>query len=424
MLNYYDDVDYGTRLWRAGYKVVVAPDAWIDHGVGAAGGDSPRKRLLCERHRMRVVLKHAPARTLARWAAQEARSLRTAPAPVRLQKLRSIVWNVSYLPSVLTSRRRMRYAPSAPDDLLDGSWGDGFPVGVPLRLRPTPERGGTAVEMGDPDSVGQLLHGWFPPERVDERSYRWAGLRAAVLVHLDEHVARMQLDYAHVPVDIGAIDVQIRRVGSAEPLTPVWATRLLWQYIARSVENHPLALAPGAYEVVFASARGWSDPPDETRLLSFALSSVAFAETFAVTPGGLDMAGADAEEQLVNGWFEAEEGPFGPYRWGTSRAVAVVRLSEPARAARLRYRPPPGPIGGLRVALTPLGTSREAWSTQLPWRESVWREESIALEVAAGDYLLSFDVDTTWSNPEGRDQAAGAESRLLGFALSSFTFAS
>jgi GT2 family glycosyltransferase len=33
MLNYYDDVDYGVRLWRAGFRVVVAPDARIDHGV-------------------------------------------------------------------------------------------------------------------------------------------------------------------------------------------------------------------------------------------------------------------------------------------------------------------------------------------------------------------------------------------------------
>ncbi len=68
MLNYYDDVDYGMRLWRAGWRVVVAPDAWIDHGFGGAGGegDSSRKRLLCERHRMRVVLEHAPH---ARWHA-------------------------------------------------------------------------------------------------------------------------------------------------------------------------------------------------------------------------------------------------------------------------------------------------------------------------------------------------------------------
>ena len=68
MLNYYDDVDYGVRLWRAGYRVLVAPDAWIDHAFGGAGGDSDRKRLLCERHRMRVVLKHSSTRTLSRWA--------------------------------------------------------------------------------------------------------------------------------------------------------------------------------------------------------------------------------------------------------------------------------------------------------------------------------------------------------------------
>ncbi|HEY4809828.1 MAG TPA: glycosyltransferase family 2 protein, partial [Solirubrobacteraceae bacterium] len=38
MLNYYDDVDYGIRLWRAGYRVVVADEAWIDHGFGKSGG--------------------------------------------------------------------------------------------------------------------------------------------------------------------------------------------------------------------------------------------------------------------------------------------------------------------------------------------------------------------------------------------------
>ena len=63
MLNYYDDVDYGVRLWRAGCRVAVAPGAWIDHGfagAGGEGGDSDHKRLLCERHRMRVVLKPPP----------------------------------------------------------------------------------------------------------------------------------------------------------------------------------------------------------------------------------------------------------------------------------------------------------------------------------------------------------------------------
>ena len=62
MLNYYDDVDYGMRLWRAGYRVIVAEEAWVDHDFGHSGGSSTRKQLLCERHRMRVVLKHASLR--------------------------------------------------------------------------------------------------------------------------------------------------------------------------------------------------------------------------------------------------------------------------------------------------------------------------------------------------------------------------
>ena len=187
--------------------------------------------------------------------------------------------------------------------------------------------------MDDPDAEGQLLHGWFPAERVDERSYRWAGLHAAALVHLDEPAGRMRLDYAHVPVDIGAIDVCIRRVGSTEPLTPVWATRLLWQYIARSVENHPLALAAGDYEVVFSAARGWSNPPLETRSLAFALAHMSFEQTYEIASGGLDMASLAVEQQLVTGWFEPERSPVRSYRWATGHAAVVVRLAESASSA-------------------------------------------------------------------------------------------
>jgi len=423
MLNYYDDVDYGTRLWRAGYRVAVAPDAWIDHGFGAARGDSARKRLLCERHRMRIVLKHAPARLLATWAAWEARGLRTATRPVRVQKLRSIAWNLRHLPSTLAGRWRLRNAPAVPDELLDSSWGDGFPVGMPLRLTPAPQRAGPSIDMSEPEALDQLLHGWFPAERVGERSYRWAATSAAALVHLDAPARRLRLDYAHVPVDIGGVDVSIRRVGSSEPLEVAWQARLAWQYLARSVENHPLALAPGDYEVRFASARGWSDPPHETRSLALALSSLAFVDSFTLAAGGLNMADAEVEEQLVKGWFEAEDGPMGRYRWTTGHAAAVVRVAESARSVHLSYRLAPASIGSLRVGLTPLDGPGETWSTRLPWRDAEWREEALAADLAPGDYLLSLDTETAWSNPEGLDPMLGPENRTLGAALSSLSFA-
>jgi GT2 family glycosyltransferase len=434
MHNYYDDVDYGVRLWRAGYRVVVAPDAWIDHGSGDGedddagalaadgAGSAARKRLLCERHRMRVVLKHAPAHALARWAVHETRELRTAPAPVRMQKLRSIAWNARRLPSVLAARKRLRGAATVPAALLDRSWGDGFPVGVAQRLSPAPQAAGSAVVFDRAGAERQLLYGWFPLERVPGRSYRWAGLRAAAFVHLEESARRMRLDYAHVPLDIGGIDVGVRRLDAAEPSRMVWSTRLRWQYIARSLENHPLALPAGDYEVVFVSARGWSDPPAETRSLALALSELSFARSFDGPPGGLEMSSPAVESQLVSGWFEAEQSADRSYRWASGKAAAVVRHDRPAHSARLSYRLPPASIGGVRVAIKPLGEDREAFSARLAWRDAEWREEAFSLELDAGEYLVAFDAEEEWSNPDGSDAALSPENRSLGLALSSLTF--
>lgn len=420
MLNYYDDVDYGTRLWRAGYRVKVAPDAWIDHG--AAAGDSARKRLLCERHRMRVVLKHAPARRITRWSLEEARSFRAAPLVARLRKLRAATWNVCHLPSVLASRWRLRGAAFVPRRLIDASWGDAFPVGVALRLHPDPQRAGAGIDMADADAAAQLTHGWFPPELVDGRSARWAGPSAAALIRLRTPVSQLRLDYAHVPVDIGGVDVCVRRSDSAEPLAAVWRTCLQWQYIARTVENHPLALAAGEYEVTFSTARGWSEPPRETRSLGFALAAIAFLESLDISPGNLDMASPGAEQHLVRGWFEAEQSAGHSYRWSSGRAALVVRLAEVTSQVRLRYRMAPAPGGDVEVSFTPVGSSRSVAGWQIAWRAGDWHDESFAMQLAPGDYVVSFAVATTWSNPGQQDRDLPPENRALGFALSAVAF--
>lgn len=421
MLNYYDDVDYGVRLWRAGHRVVVAPDAWIDHGVGV-GADSARKRLLCERHRMRVVLKHAPAQTLTRWAGHEARAFRQAATPTRARKLRALAWNALHLPSAISSRRRLRGFVGTPDRLIDQSWGDGFPAGVPPLSMPHPQDAGKRVDMADTRSERQLSYGWFPTEQVDGRSYRWAGVQAAALVSLQAPAKRLRLDYAHVPVDIGGVDVCIRRLDSSDPLTPTWSARLAWQYIARSVENHPIALPAGDYEVIFGVQDGWLEPPLNTRSLSLALASMSFEESFELANGGLDMASEAVEEQLVSGWFEAEGSAERGYRWAGGHAAAVVHLADRASGARLSYCLPPASIGGLRLTICALEGGEPVWSTRIPWADADWHEQDFAMELAAGDYLMSFDADATWSNPEGRDPKLWPENRSLGFALSSLSF--
>ncbi|HWG08547.1 MAG TPA: glycosyltransferase family 2 protein [Solirubrobacteraceae bacterium] len=421
MVNYYDDVDYGIRVWRAGYRVLVAGDAWIDHGSSGAGGESLRKRMLCERHRVRVVLKHAPARSLTRWAAGELRSLREAPKALRRQKLAAIAWNALHLPSALAARRRQRGVPHSPARLVDDSWGDAFPAGVPERSTPVPEHAGARAAMDDPGGA-QLLYGWFPPERAGERSYRWAGDRAALLISLVRPVRRLRLDYAHVPEDIGGVELAIRRIDSDDPLTAVWTTRLGWQYIARSIENHPLELSPGDYEVRLSVAAGWREPPLKVRSLSLALAAMSFEERFELAPGGLVMSAPGVEDQLVRGWYEAEHSPVGTYRWSSAHAAAVVSVGERASAVRLRYRMAPGPSGAVTVSLTPVGAAQPALSWQIPWRHGEWCEEELATSLGPGDYIVDFDTAETWSNVGQRDSELPPENRALGLALAELRF--
>jgi hypothetical protein len=426
MLNYYDDVDYGVRLWRAGYRVVVAGDAWIDHGFGqGSGGESAYKRLLCERHRMRVVFKHAPLGELGRWARHELDELKRADAKRRGVKLRAMGWNVRQLASTLAARRALRGAPRAPERLIDPSWGDSFPVGVPPRARPRPEAAGSALEMASPGSEGLLLYGWFGAERVAGRSRRWAGVQAGALIHLEERARRVRFDYAHVPVDGGGIDVSVRRSGAPEPLVPVWRTHLPWRYAERSVESRVVDLESGDYEVVFSSPRGWTDPPAETRRLGFALTSMAFEESWEIAAGGIDMAAEAVEEQLISGWFEGEQSADRHYRWAGEHAEAIVRVNEGgASGGSLSYRFPPGPTGGLQMSARPLDArgTEAVWSTRIEWREGEWHEQPLDLRLPVGDYVVRFDADTTWSNPEGRDAGLPPENRTLGFALSSLLF--
>ncbi len=422
MLNYYDDVDYGMRLWRAGYRVIVAEEAWVDHDFGHSGGSSTRKQLLCERHRIRVVLKHASLRSLGRWALHEAGAIAGAAMSRRCLKLRAIGWNACHLPSVLSSRRHLHAAPRPPVRLIDPSWGDAFPVGVPLRGTPRPGSASNVVDMADPHSKDQLLYGWFTAEQIDGRSYRWAGIQAAALIRLQVPARRLSLHYAHVPVDVGGVELSIRRLDSSEPLLGVWSTHLAWQYIERSVENRPLRLPAGDYEVLFSAPRGWTDPPRETRSLSFALADMSFEEAYEIDCGGLNMASARVEEQLLSGWFQHEHESDRSYRWATGHAAVIVRLAKETSSVHLSYRLPPGSIEGLTLSVREGSSEDVLWSTRIAWHDQDWHEDSFPLRLAAGDYVVAFDAEQTWSNPCGRDPAFGTEERSLGFVLSSLSF--
>jgi hypothetical protein len=205
----------------------------------------------------------------------------------------------------------------------------------------------------------------------------------------------------------------------------VWSTHLPWRYAERSVESRVVDLEAGDYEVVFSAPRGWTDPPAETRRLGFALESMVFEESWEIAPGGIDVAAEAAEDQLISGWFEGEQSAGRHYRWAGEHAEAIVRVEGGgATGASLSYRFPPGPTGGLSVSVRPVDAreGETGWSTRIEWREGEWHEQALDVRLGPGDYVVMFDADTTWSNPEGHDEKLPPENRALGFALSSLMF--
>jgi GT2 family glycosyltransferase len=422
MLNYYDDVDYGVRLWRAGYRVVVAPDAWIDHGFGGDGGDSSRKRLLCERHRMRVVLKHAPVRRIGTWAVHEARGVLRASGSLRRLKLSAMLWNVRHLRSTLASRAASRRSGAMPDHLIDPSWGDAFPAGLAELTTPRPEALGATLEMADPHSSDHLVYGWFPRESVDGRTHRWAAAHAAALVRLVKPARWLVVDFVHPPADTGGVRIEVRRLDRSSRPTCVWDAHLAWQYVARSVESHPVEIPAGDYELNFSAIRGWSDPPRDTRVLGLALTRLAFTDAYDVAGPRLDMASAETERQLLYGWFGAEAQDGKSYRWSTRRSAAIVRAPARVQALSIECRMPPERIGCVEVGVRDAAGGGMLFSTTLHWEGDSWHEQRLPVSLQEGDYVVSFDAESTWSNPGQRDPTLPPENRSLGLAVSSLEF--
>ena len=164
MLNYYDDVDYGMRLWRAGYRVVVAAGR-LDRSrlrrIAAARLDAQAAALRASSHAggaQACIL----CASLGRWALHEARTIRRAAMSRRYLKLRAMAWNARHLPSVLSSRRRLRASSSSPGSADRSFLGRRLPGWRAAALHAASgEAPATASTWQIRDSEDQLLYGWF-----------------------------------------------------------------------------------------------------------------------------------------------------------------------------------------------------------------------------------------------------------------------
>jgi GT2 family glycosyltransferase len=184
LFNYYDDVDAGIRTWKAGYKVIVARDSQVDHGFSYTERIFKNKVLLCERNRLRVILKHFGAAYILSWLAREIPySMRYFLTPsLRSIPIRAWAWNFLHLASIVRWRARFPSDPRAFAHLIDATWGTyPLPTANNQAFRPAIQDAVDTLVIDGHTELPQLQFGWYNVERDGALDFRWTEEYASAL---------------------------------------------------------------------------------------------------------------------------------------------------------------------------------------------------------------------------------------------------
>lgn len=251
LFNYYDDAEVGFWAWRMGLQVVCAPEAWVDHDFGASDAINRNKLFLCERNRIRTVLKYFPASLVPGWLGRELLSLLRPRSPsLWAIPYRAWAWNLAHLRGAMRIRHRYRPAPPAVESLLQRGWGT-FPPPRPNNHlnRPDPSRAGPALGFDGEQEAPQLNFGWYQFERHGAALIRWTSGVASAFLRAPARTRRLSISWlAACPGQLATL--RLRRLGETEPI---------WQAdgvpMARwDEQRYPCAIPAGTYELHIATS--------------------------------------------------------------------------------------------------------------------------------------------------------------------------
>jgi GT2 family glycosyltransferase len=271
LFNYYDDVELGLWVWRLGLEVAVAPEAWVDHGFSVSDTWNRNKALLCERNRIRTVLKYFPIPRLPLWSLHELASLVPRPGRTDVRiPWAAWAWNLWHLRSAL--RRRLRFRRGGPGGfwtLIHPSWG-AFPPPRPNSslCRPDPAAAGDVL---DASSNGTSLNfGWYSAEREPYCAMRWTGPAASAYVRIAGGTTQLEVLWRAAS---GDQQTTLR-------LRPIDRPVTAWQWtdtppVRWDTWRYSCALPPGIYELQVLT-----DPPyrdTHGRELGVGIARIAFS---------------------------------------------------------------------------------------------------------------------------------------------------
>jgi GT2 family glycosyltransferase len=263
LFKYYEDLELGIRVWKSGLRVVVAPGAWVDHDCGHSDQFFSNKYYLCQRHRIRTVLKYYPLWRLPAWFMTELKAAHGVG-------LMPWLWNLRHFGSLLKWRLKFIGRSGSFWHLVDPSQGS-FPPPTPNNqdYRPDSSRLGPQLVFNGTEDYPQLNFGWFYQETDGQLAFRWTQAQASALFRFDAPVRSCAV-WSRVPSLGQRAEMIIRPLGELEPAerirlrpSPAWGRR-----------SYPCRLAPGSYEVLLVTERTFRDPSG--RALGVGISSIMF----------------------------------------------------------------------------------------------------------------------------------------------------
>ena len=271
LFNYYDDADLGIRIWKAGYKVVVSRRSLVDHDFSYTDRILGSKVFLCERNRLRTILKHFSALYIFQWFFHEIRhslryfltpSLRTVPVKAWSWNLRHLICALRWRASFPSSERSFRH-------LLDLTWGSyPLPTANNQAFRPSIQHARNRLIIDGYTEVSQLQFGWHHFERDGAVSFRWTEAFASTLFALGSPATLMSFQMRSA-LAAQRLTVQVRPLGdlracstrTIDPVSTVWSD---WGF--------RVDLEPGLYELLLSASSTYVD--SSGRRLGVAISRI------------------------------------------------------------------------------------------------------------------------------------------------------
>ncbi len=180
---WFDDVELGEKVWRAGYSVKLCPFAHVVHGFHGTERQEKRslwrQALLFEKARIRHALKYPARNSVFYFAVVEASSwLRRIGKPRQLLvELLAWCWNLLNIRSAMVLRRKYAERGESVSDLYTKEMGPAYPDNHLLRANTV--AWGPVLDFEGGIEEAMLHYGWFPVECAEATTFRRAAEHAA-----------------------------------------------------------------------------------------------------------------------------------------------------------------------------------------------------------------------------------------------------